>query len=506
MRARAEQVACPRCATASSRVHGRYRRRLVDTALGGLGVVVELVVRRFRCAEPGCAVVTFAEQVEGLTSPYARFTPPAAEAVRQIGLALAGRAGARLAIALGLEVGRDTLLRRVRALPDPEVTTIAVLGVDDFALRRGHTYGTVLVDVATGRPVDLLADREAETFAAWLKAHPGTETVCRDRGGAYADGARTGAPEAVQVADRWHLWHNLAGYVEKTVTRHRADLREPAAEPAPPSAEPEQVDVEAKAAAVRAEQFEQQDFVRHARERYAAVQELKAQGLGIKTIKRELGLAKETVRKYYRAETVEDVLARAREGRVSVLDAHKPYLHERFNAGVTTFSELFREISERGYTGSYATLRDYLRPLRTAGRAPTPAPAAPKVRTVTRWILTHPDRLDADDTAALKKILERSPPLAAATAHVAGFAEMLVERHGERLDAWITAVEADDQPDLHRFAHGLRRDHAAVLAGLTEPHSSGVVEGNVNRIKMIKRQMFGRASFDLLRKRVLLAR
>ncbi|MCM3884107.1 ISL3 family transposase [Frankia sp. R82] len=498
-------MACPRCATVSARVHGRYRRRLVDTALGGLGVVVELVVRRFRCAEAGCVVVTFAEQVEGLTSPYARFTPPAAGALREIGLALAGRAGARLAAALGLEVGRDTLLRRVRALPDPEVTTIVVLGVDDFALRRGRTYGTVLIDVATGRPVDLLADREAETFAAWLKAHPGTGTVCRDRGGAYADGARTGAPEAVQIADRWHLWHNLAGYVEKTVTRHRADLREPAAEPAP-SPEPEQADAEARAAAVRAEQFEQKDFVRHARERYAAVQELKAQGLGIKTIKRELGLAKETVRKYYRAETVEDVLARAREGRVSVLDVHKPYLHERFNAGVTTFSELFREISERGYTGSYATLRDYLRPLRAAGRAPAPAPAAPKVRTVTRWILTHPDRLDADDTATLKTILERSPSLAATAAHVAAFAQMLVERHGDRLDAWISAVEADDQPDLHRFTHGLRRDHAAVLAGLTEPHSSGVVEGNVNRIKMIKRQMYGRASFDLLRKRVLLAR
>ncbi|OHV30033.1 transposase [Parafrankia soli] len=381
-----------------------------------------------------------------------------------------------------------------------------MLGVDDFALRRGHTYGTVLVDVTTGQPVDLLTDREADTFAAWLKSHPGTETVCRDRGGAYADGARTGAPDATQIADRWHLWHNLAGYVEKTVTRHRADLREPAAEPVPRPAEPEQVDVEAKAAAVRAEQFEQQDFVRHARDRYAAVQELKAQGLGIKTIKRQLGLAKETVRKYYRAETVEDVLARAREGRVSVLDAHKPYLHERFNVGVTNGSQLFREISARGYTGSQTIVLAYLRPLRAAGRAPAPAPAAPKVRTVTRWILTRPDRLDADDTTALKKILERSPPLAATATHVAGFAEMLVERHGDRLDAWIAMVEADDQPDLHRFTHGLRNDHAAVLAGLTEPHSSGVVEGNVNRIKMIKRQMYGRASFDLLRKRVLLAR
>jgi len=221
---------------------------------------------------------------------------------------------------------------------------------------------------------------------------------------------------------------------------------------------------------------------------------------------REAGLAKETVRRYYRATCVEDVLAKARDGRPSILDAHKPYLNERFNAGVSNGSQLFREIRDRGYTGSQAVVLAYLRPLRAAGHAPPPTPAAPKVRTATRWILTHPDRLDTDDTAALKKILDRSPQLAATAAHVAAFAEMLLERHVDQLDAWIAAVEADDQPDLHRFTHGLHRDYHAVRAGLTQPHSSGVVVGNVNRIKTIKRQMYGRANFDLLRKRVLLAR
>jgi transposase len=478
----------------------------VDAAIAGTRVVIDLLVRRLRCEGSGCAAVTFAEQVEGLTRPHARYTPLARGMCEVIGLALAGRAGARLAGQVGLTAGRDTLLRRVRALPDPDVSVVSVLGVDDFALRRGHVYGTVLLDMDTHRPLGLLGDREAATFAGWLEDHPGVEVICRDRSGAYAEGARSGAPDAVQVADRWHLRNNLAGYVEKTVARHRSCLREQLADPEPGAdPAPDAPDAPDVAAVARAEQFEQRASVRHTRERYAAVQELKAKGLGIKTIKRELGLAKETVRRYYRAASVEDVLAKARDGRGSVLELYKPYLHQQVNAGVVNGSLLFRQIREQGYPGSLGTVVDYLRPLRAAGGAPPPTPPAPKVRDATRWILTHPDHLDEHDTLELKKVLARGPHLATAAGHVATFAEMLTGRHRDRLAAWIEQVEADDQPELHRFTHGLRRDHDAVLAGLTLPHSSGAVEGTVNRIKMIKRQMYGRANFDLLRKRVLLA-
>jgi transposase len=479
---RAQRASCLHCGRPSAKVHSRYERTLADAAIGGQHVILRLRVRRFFCHHPTCPARTFAEQIPGLTTPYARRSPLARRMLEQVALALAGRAGARLAERLGLPVGRSTLLRLLRALPDPDPSSVAVLGVDDFALRRGHVYGTVLVDMASHRPVELLADREAGTFADWLREHPGIQVICRDRAGAYADGARQGAPAAIQVADRWHLWHNLAQHVEKLVARHRGCLREPEPSESPPPTDPT---AGVDPVQVAAKRVEDSVLVRRTRQRYAAVQALRAQGKGIKPIMRELGLAKETVRRFYRASSVEELLAKSCEERPSILDQFKPYLHQRWNQGTTCATRLVEEIRAQGYRGSATIVRTYLRPFRELGSTPPPAPAPPKVRDLTGWLLRHPDSLDADEQLRLKQALAHCPDLDAVASHVAAFAEIMCGLGGDRLHEWVARVEADQLPDLHSFTAGLKRDLDAVTNGLSLLYSSGVVEGTVNRIKML---------------------
>jgi transposase len=317
------------------------------------------------------------------------------------------------------------------------------------------------------------------------------------------EGARSGAPDAIQVADRWHLWHNLAEHVEKTVARHHGCLKDQPADPAPPAARAP--DLEQGAADAAAEHAQRSKLAERTRSRYEQVQALLADGKGIKAIVRELGLARQTVRRFARATSVEELLGKAGAGsRPSILDEFTDHLHQRWNAGCTSATTLYQEITALGYRGSYGTLRNYLRPFRELGAAPkTPAP--PKIRQITSWLLRHPDSLNEDEQLKLKQIREQCAHLDALAAHVTAFAEMLTGRHGDHLDAWMATVEADDQPDLHSFTTGLKRDYDAVRNGLTLPYSSGAVEGTVNKIKMLKRQMFGRAKLDLLRKRVLLA-
>ena len=506
-RSGAAGASCRWCGQFSERVHSRYRRRLADAPVGGHPVSLWLGVRRFFCGNDDCKAVTFAEQFQGLTSPWARRTPPLARVLAAVGLALAGRAGTRLAAELDLPASRSGLLRLVMALPDPEAGTVTILGIDDFAFRRGRDYGTILIDVETGRPVDLLRDREAGTVADWLREHPGVKVICRDRAGAYADGARQGAPGAEQVADRWHIYHNLCEHVDKAAARHRACLEEPAPGkpegPAAPEA-PEVPDPQQAATEAAARRAEESALAVRTRQRHDLVQSLKAQGKGIKPITRETGLAKATVRRFYHAASADELLAKLRDGRPSLLDDYKPYLHQRWNEGCTNARQLHAELRQRGYRGSYDVISDYVAPFRRDGAAPPAAPRPPKARDLARWITADPDNLDDDEKAGLAEARKRCPHLDALAGHVTEFAKILTGRHGGRLDAWITAVEADDQPDLHSFARGIKRDHDAVLNGLTMPWSSGIVEGNVNRLKMLKRQTYGRAAFPLLRKRVLL--
>lgn len=486
-----------RCGQWSGRVHGRYVRSLRDVAVGGVGVIVELQVRRFRCRNPACPAVTFAEQVQGLTRPHSRFTPLLLGLLARIGLALAGRAGARLTAVSGIATGRDTLLRLVKALPEPDVGAVEVLGVDDFAFRKGRHYGTVLIDMATHRPLHLFDGREGEDLAAWLRQHPEVRVICRDRSSGYGEGSRQGAPQAVQVADRFHLWQNLCQAVEKTVSVLQPHLAEPAQQPAPDGLEAEPDTIKP---------HPELKIVARLEAQHAAAHELWAQGLSKAAIGRKLGLHQATVRKLVNAATVEELTAKTLQ-RAHLVDPYTGHLHRRWNEGIRNAAQLFREIQQLGYPGGELAVQRHLRRYRShRGHMPAPGPKPPSVREVTTWITTHPDHLDGANADRLAVLRSRNKDLDRLTCHVRAFAMMLTHREGDHLDEWIHTVETDSLTPIASFARNLRRDHDAVRNGLTLPYSSGAVEGNINRLKMLKRQMFGRAGLDLLRKRVLLTR
>ena len=341
---RPPKAACPACGTWSARIHSSYVRLVRDLPLGGRPVLIHLAVCRFRCTSPACRKVTFTVQAEGLTARYQRCSVPLAGLLSQVALELAGRAGMRLAAALGAEVHRSTLLRLVIGMPDPEIASAPeVVGVDDFALRRGHVYATILVDAATGQAIDILPGREAGPLADWLKAHPGARVICRDRAGDYAEGARDGAPDAVQVADRWHLWHNLAEHTAKAVARHHSCLREiaAAAEPAQPQPTPAEAITEAPAESRLAARM---------RDQHATVQALAARGLGLRAIARELGIDRKTARRFAYAATGDDAVARA-ISRPTLLDRYQPHLHRRWNEGCHDVAVLHAEITEMRQVG-----------------------------------------------------------------------------------------------------------------------------------------------------------
>lgn len=493
-------AACPDCGTWCTQVRDRYARRLRDAAAGGRRVLIWLKVRVLCCGNSRCGVATFAEQPQGLAVPYARKTPLLAGQLAAIAAELAGRAGSRLARVLAVEVSRHTLVRVLMALPEPAAGLVRVLGVDDFSLRRGCTYATLLVDMETGRPVDVLPDREQATVEEWLRAHPGAEVICRDRGGAYAAAARAAAPGAVQVADRWHIWHNLCEYAGKAVARHQGCLGGPGC--AGPQPEPQR---ERRQEPEPGEGGIPAGVEAAVRERHAAVHRLRAAGKTLPEAAAALGLSLQLAGRFWRVPGA-DALLKVRGA--SALDPWKPYLQQRWDAGLTTIAVLHREITALGYAGSEPTTYAWLALLKLA--APPAPPPPPGKQQVTRWMLTDPVRLDDGQQAQLAAICGRCPELQALAGHVTAFAKILTGRAGDRpaagLDDWLAAAgNSPGQPELASFASGIRRDYQAVRNALTMPWSSGRVEGLNTRTKLLKRQMYGRASFSLLRKRILLA-
>jgi transposase len=514
---------CPVCSQPSSRIHSRYMRILADLPCQGRLVRLQIEVRRFRCVEPTCRRATFAEQFSGLAAAYARRTSRQAEALCEVAFALGGRAGAPLAKKLSLPTSRHTLLRLLRRTPAPAATTPRQVGIDDFAWKKGDHYGTILVDLARHRPVDLLADRSAESVTTWLLAHPGVELISRDRAGSYADAARRGAPKAVQVADRYHLVANLRDALQKLLDRKRACLptleetisaeeTPSTAVPAPLAASTSQQEDGEETSTTQAEALRQMRRGKRY-ERYQTVVDLHRQGLGARAIARQVGISRNTVRSYLKAEAFPEQGLRSK--RPSLLDPYVPYLRERWQAGCQNAAQLIREITSRGYPGSHAIVRALVsdwrassptavRPTRGNKRkAPAPVTRRLSSRQASFLLIKRPDALTATQHQHLEHLCQASDDLKQAFELTQEFVSMIRKHQADPFDGWLERVKAHAPRELKSFAVGLRRDYAAVRAGLSRPESNGQVEGQITRLKLLKRQMYGRAEFDVLRLRVL---
>ncbi|MET9400910.1 ISL3 family transposase [Kitasatospora sp. NPDC002965] len=477
-RTREDPVPCPGCGRPTGWVHGFHGRMIADVPVDGRRVVVSVRLRWLVCPVLGCPWQTFREQVPGVVERYQRRTSRLADQLGSVVQELAGRAGARLSRALTCAISRSTALRLLMRQVLPPLRVPRVLGVDDFALKRRHRYATVIIDAETGERIDVLPGRTAAALAAWLRAHPGVEYVCRDGSGCYGEAIRQALPEAVQVSDRWHLWSNLCDRVLAEVRSHSACWAT-AVNPVRPGGVREQT----------------------TRERWKRVHDLLGQGVGLLECARRLDVALNTVKRYARMkEPTGD--RRAPRYKPTLVDPHRDHLRRRRaeNPAVPV-THLLREIRQLGYTGSANLLVRYITQGRADGDRPVTTP-----KHFARLLLSRPENLRDKDTAFLRELTNACPEMTELACLTSEFARLLTpaEGNGAKLTDWIATVRAADLPQLDSFANGLELDRAAIDAGLTLPYSNGRTEGVNTRTKRIMRQMHGRAGFPLLRHRILL--
>ena len=513
------EAECPLCHRPSTRIHSRYVRQVADLPWMGCAVRLELHVRRFFCPTHECPRQIFTERMPTVVAPYARRTTRLTDVFILIGFALGGEAGKRLVEGMALVTSPDTLLRLIRAQPEEQAPTPRVLGVDDFSFCKRRTYGTILIDLEQRIPIDILPDREAATLEKWLKEHEGIEVISRDRGGPYAEGARKGAPDAHQVADRWHLLVNLSEALKPFFNRKQAQLKALVEKPPETFSEEEEKQLEAwyvgQSTYTKKQQARSNGYQQERVERYYKVHEMRAQGAELTLIAHQLGVSRTTVNTYLKLKHPPARKTGKRSG--SVIDPYKEYLVKRWNDGVRKAQQVYREIKALGYTGSDQPIQRYYVQFRKAKdhrkfkqvdpALETPVKAPPKrpptASQVAHWITCKEEQLLEWQQKHLTLLCETDQEIREANLLVQEFTAMLRERKGEGFDDWLQKVEQQGISELGGFAQSLKKDYAAVKAGLTLSWSQGPVEGHVHRLKLLKRQMYGKASFETLRKRVL---
>lgn len=502
---------CPLCSTPSSGIHSYYRRKPLELPCAGKTVRLLLSVKKFFCRVASCPRKIFTERLPEPVEPSSWLTTRLRTIVQAICTAFNAKGGARLGEQLGIYLSRMTFLHSLHIMPTPPVGKVKAVGIDDFAWKRGKRYGTVIVDLQTHRLIDLLPDREAESVKQWLSAHPEIEVVSRDRTGAYAEGAAQGAPQAQQIADRWHLCKNLGDAVETYFVREKIQM------PALPL--PDITPREVAAICVPLPQpnampcqYASQEKREWKQMLVDQVKNMHEQGNSLRTIATHLNLARNTVRRYLSLEGPVQPTPRTR--RLSQLDPFYNYLTQRWNDGCCNAHQLFLELQNKGYHGGETTVRSFIARLRKGlpgmARPPKQAQKGEQVSASMasprelRWLLSKREEdLTPEEKRDLMRLLESSLEVKHVHHLLQTFLQMLRERRPELLNGWMKEARESRIKELISFANGIERDYDAVRAGLTFPWSQGPVEGTVNKIKTHKRIMYGRASFALLRQKLL---
>ena len=495
---------CPNCHCPSRHGHGWYHRHPQDLPCIGENTRLHLTVRRFRCANLACSQKTFVEQFPDWLPSYARRTDRLTELVRDIGFEVSAESARRIFDHMRVVASGDTVLRIVKRTVIVTNTSPRVVGLDDWAIRKGHRYGSIMVDHETGRAIELVKGRLDEDIKPWFAAHPEIEIVTRDRSTDYRKGLDAAAPQAIQIADRFHLLMNLRQLAQQIAADAYNRLKQL---PVPD-------DLRAKCPVYARSNSEQKrmDASRQKRlDLYNEIQRLKADGMSVANIALHLHRNYTTIRSYFRAE----IFPERMPGRAphSILMPYVDYLDQRFAAGCTSPSQLLQEIQAQGYPGSISLVSKWLKAQRIlAGEDPLVVrtglaitnssailPSAYKMS----WLLAlDPDKLDADNSKMLAhirndEIVQQFHDLAQA------FRWFVKQRSVNDFDVWLDIADQSSIKDVRNFAKSIRSEYIFIRAALEHEWSNGQTEGQVNRLKFIKRQMYGRASFELLRQKVL---
>jgi len=524
----ANAAACPDCGVVSSARHSNYQRHLKDLPLQGRAVRIQLGVGRWRCRNSGCQRQIFCERLPKVTHKLARETNRFSEVVQLVAYALGGRPGERLSGRLGVPVSDDTLLRRVKQVARlrPPSGPIAVVGVDEWAWRKGYGgYGTILVDLKRSVVADLLPDRSAASFEKWLKEHPGVKIISRDRDGVYAEGGYSGAPRAKQVADRFHLVQSLIKAVQEELAQQRRHLLIPTQELVrkevtleATGAVPATVPSQQRGALPNPRQKEIRQQGRQQKEElFRMVKGLRAQGMRAFEIVKATGISRGRVDKWLRCEECPPQNKMA--PRPGMAEYFREELRRLWEQGCQNGKQLLVEIGKLGYIGSYSGLTRLLSEWREEKRAAEKAavaatqPAEQSKSAVSAMrnvspqeaaaALSKPKPMLSERQSKIVEFLKRTPDFATMRHLVLSFRSILCGGKVSSMKRWIGEAEAAGIAAISRFVKQLKKDRAAVENAVEYVWSNGPVEGHINRLKTLKRQMYGQAEFELLRARVL---